>query len=183
MSRPSATSAPSSTQTASRTTRGGGRTPLHEQTGKVDPFDVPEQEAALNLIRTGAVLSTFMTRLFKPHGLTDSSYNVLRILRGAAPDLLRCSDIRDRLVVPVPDVTRLVDRLEVRALVERQTDEVDHRVVRVSITRKGRQLLDRLDGPLLEMHQHQLGHLSAKELAQLSTLLTKARSPHEPEER
>lgn len=156
------------------------RTLLHTQTGKANAFDSPEQEAALNLIRTEAVLSRFMTRLFKPHGLTESSYNLLRILRGASPDRLRCSDIRDRMVVPVPDVTRLVDRLEVRELVERHADTLDHRVVRVSITRKGRQLLDRLDAPLLEMHADQLGHLSPRELAQLSALLTKARAPHEP---
>ncbi len=165
-----------------RDTATSPRTPLHQQTGKADPFDSPEQEAALNLVRTEAVLSRFMTRLFKPLGLTESSYNLLRILRGAAPDRLRCSDIRDRMVVPVPDVTRLVDRLEVRGLVERHTDAVDHRVVRVSITRKGRQLLERLDAPLLQMHADQLGHLSPKELAQLSALLTKARSPHEPDD-
>lgn len=140
---------------------------------------MPEQEAFLNLLRTHAVLASLMNRLFKAHGLTDSSYNVLRILRGAHPDRLRCSDVRDRMVVPGPDVTRLVDRLAARGLVERSADAQDQRVVRVGITRKGRAALDRLDEPVLQLHRDQLGHLSRSDLAALSDLLERARQPHE----
>lgn len=152
---------------------------LRRSTGKARPFDTPEQEAFLNLIRTQALLSAQLGRLFKPHRLTESSYNVLRILRGAHPRRLRSSEIRDRLVVPGPDVTRLVDRLVGRGLVERFADEGDQRVVLVGLTRKGRSLLDRLDAPLLEAHADQLGHLTRAELASLIGLLCKAREPHE----
>lgn len=153
---------------------------LARQTGKLRPFDAPEQEAYLNLIRTQAVLGAMLHRLFKPHGLTESSYNLLRILRGARPEALPCSEIRARLVVPVPDVTRLLDRLEARGLVERFRDADDQRVVRARPTRKALALLDRLDGPLLEAHRAQLGHLAPAELEALSRLLEAAREPHEP---
>ncbi len=148
---------------------------LQREIGKRRPFDSPELEAYLNLVRTAAELSGELARLFRRHGLTESSYNVLRILRGGGRAGRASSEIGRDMVVRVPDITRLVDRLVQQGLAERHRSEEDRRVVRVRLTRKGRGLVDRLDEPLRCAHREQLGHMSRAELAELSRLLERAR--------
>jgi DNA-binding MarR family transcriptional regulator len=142
------------------------------------PFDLPQQEAYLNIVRTQAILAAEFDRLFRRHGLSASGYNVLRILRGAADGgqpWMPCCDVAARLVAQVPDLTRLVDRLEREGFVKRDRDGDDRRVVRLSITPAARKLLATLDQPTLDLHRAQLGHLTGAELSTLSRLLMKAR--------
>lgn len=149
---------------------------LQLELGKRRPFASAEQEAYLNLIRTAAALEGPILTLLKQHALSESTYNVLRILRGSSPGGRTCSQIRRDMVVRVPDVTRLVDRLVKRKLAKRTRSDDDRRVVLVHVTKKGLDLLERLDGPVLEAHEAQLGHLSADELKELNRLLAKARA-------
>ena len=114
-------------------------------------------------------------QLFKKHGITEPQYNVLRILRGAGPDGLPCLAIGERMVTRVPDVTRLLDRLECSEYVSRERSKNDRRVVVARITRKGLGVLEKLDDPTLRRHADLLGHLSAEEVAELNRLLEKAR--------
>jgi DNA-binding MarR family transcriptional regulator len=156
---------------------------LQHEIGKRKPFDSPEQEAYLNLLRTVAVLEVKIARMFKQHHLSEATYNILRILRGemaAGAPGVPCQLIGDRLVAQVPDVTRLVDRLEAADLAKRSRTSEDRRVVLISITPKGRELLDTLDAPLMELHKQQLGHMSRAELTELNRLLVKARHPEDP---
>lgn len=143
--------------------------------GKKRPFDAPEQEVFLNLARTTAVLGAEFTRLFREHGLSESGYNVLRILRGAGDDGFSCSRVGEHLVTPVPDVTRLIDGLVRRGLAKRSRGKQDGRVVIARITPAGQTVLKRLDGPVLALHKNQLGHMGKAELAELSRLLVAAR--------
>lgn len=157
--------------------------PLRNELGKANPFDLLEQEAYLNLVRTAACLSGPFTHTFKKHGLSESTYNVLRILRGAHAlskhanqDPGRtCGEIGRDMVVRVPDVTRLIDRLETAGLAVRTRSEADRRVVKVEITKAGLDLLAKIDQPLLDLHKATLGHLTPSELEMLSGLLEKAR--------
>jgi len=150
---------------------------LQHEVNKKHPFDLPEQEAFLNLIRTAAELEGPLLAVLKPLGLTPSTYNVLRILRGSGEGGRNASDIGCDMVVRVPDVTRLVDRLEQRGLVERERSTTDRRVVVVRITQKGLALLNTLDQPVLKVHKAQLGHLTGAELLELNRLLEIARRP------
>ena len=79
------------------------------------------------------------------------------------------------MVVRVPDVTRLLDRLHAKGLVSRTREDGDRRVVIAKITPMGETLLAELDDPILEVHHRQLGHLSPAELEELSRLMVKAR--------
>lgn len=76
----------------------------------------------------------------------------------------------------MPDVTRLLDRMEEAGLVARARDNEDRRMVSTRITDAGLQLLDRLEAPLVELHQRRMGHLSDDQLSQLIDLLTLARN-------
>lgn len=153
---------------------------LAEEIHKQSPFEEPTQEAYLNIVRTCTALQADFDRLLKKHGLSHSTYNALRILRGAtvgpdAPGRRACNEIGEHLVSRVPDVTRLVDRLESLGLAERVRDQGDRRIVFVKVTRKGIALLAKLDEPVLALHRSQLRHMSADQLAQLNRLLVAAR--------
>ena len=148
---------------------------LRDEIRQRKPFDSPEQEALLSIERTTAVLMHAFADSLKPYGVTPTQYNVLRILRGAQPDGLCRNEIRDRLVSQVPDVTRLLDRMEESGLVERERGDTDRRVVTTRITRDGLALLKRLDAPVAETHKRQLGHLTATQLRTLIALLAAAR--------
>jgi DNA-binding MarR family transcriptional regulator len=149
---------------------------LKDEIKKVNAFEHPEEEAYLNLLRTTTVLYAEFERLFKQAGLSEPQYNVLRILRGVGGCGVPCSDIGARMIARVPDVTRLVDRLEAAGLVERCRIPNDRRVVQVKITPKGRDALAGLDEPLLQLNKRLLSHMSREELTDLSRLLEKARS-------
>jgi DNA-binding MarR family transcriptional regulator len=73
----------------------------------------------------------------RQYGITDTQYNVLRILRGAGPEGLCRNEVRDRMIAQVPDVTRLLDRLEFVGLVERKRSVEDRRQVATRITEIG----------------------------------------------
>ena len=140
------------------------------------PFPSPETEAALSVLRTAALLGSAVAETLKPHGLTPTQYNVLRILRGAGDGGLCRHEVGDRLVTPVPDVTRLLDRLEASALIRRHRDPEDRRQVRACITPQGLRRLAKLDGVLDALHRQQLGHLEEQQLRTLSDVLAAARA-------
>lgn len=140
------------------------------------PFVSPEQEVFLQVERTATVLADGFERMLKPHGITGAQYNVLRILRGAGPDGLCRNEIRDRMVARMPDVTRLLDRMEAAGLIVRERDSEDRRQVTTRLTATGRRLVDRLDAPAAEEHRRTLGHLSRTQLETLKDLLTHARA-------
>ncbi len=145
-------------------------------------FDSLEQEAFLNLWRAYDRLRAFEDALFSQHDLTPQQYNALRLLGGAHPDKLATLDLAGRLVSRAPDITRLLDKLQERGLIERDRPADNRRVVRVGITDAGLKLVRELQKPVLECHTRQLGHLSRRELADLVALLQAVRAPHESEE-
>lgn len=133
-----------------------------------------EEDTFLNLLRAHEKLSGRFYDLFKRYGLTSlAQYNILRILRGTGEQGLPCLTIANRLVNRVPDVTRLLDRMEAAGLILRERTERDRRVVIVTLTAKGRNLLTGLDEPVESLHRRQFSHLTAAELAELNRLLEK----------
>jgi DNA-binding MarR family transcriptional regulator len=149
------------------------------------PFESPAQEAYLNLLRTTSVLQAPIEQIFKQHGISPAKYNILRILRGSKSTGetddrgLPSLEIADRMITRVPDITRLVDGLETDGLVQRTRCREDRRVVYVGITTQGLALLDQLDVPMTQAHQHLMSHLSTDELTELNRLLVQARRQHE----
>ena len=150
------------------------RSRLQTEIKKQQPFEVPEQAAALNLLRTHDLLMNRFTRLFREYGLTPSQYNVLRILRGEGKPL-PSQEIASRMIQVVPAMTGLVDRLEQHGYVGRRRCQDDRRVIFIELTPAGSALLQQLDEPVLELHRELLGHLTRSDLGELSRLLEKAR--------
>ena len=148
---------------------------LKDEIKQQRPFGSLEQEALLSIERTAAVLGHAIAEALRPHGITPTQYNALRILRGAGEKGLCRHEVRDRLVAQVPDVTRLLDRLEEAGLISRARGTEDRRLVTTHITRAGLDLLDSLDGPVADLHRKQLGHMTRDQLRALTELLAVAR--------
>jgi DNA-binding MarR family transcriptional regulator len=142
-------------------------------------FDSPQQEVYLNLWRTYDRLRILEDDLFGKHDLTPQQYNALRVLRAAHPQTLPTLTLASKLVSRAPDITRLLDKLHERSLVQRERPADNRRTVQVGITEFGIALLDKLAAEVKACHVHQLGHLSSEEMQQLVELLRKARQCHE----
>jgi len=147
---------------------------LQRELKKKRPFESPEQEAVLNILRTNDQFQNRFGRLFREFGLTPSQYNVLRILRGEGKPM-PCLEIGERMIQVVPAITGLIDRLEKQELVTRERCTEDRRVIYIEITKKALNLLTKMDQPVTELHHQLIGHLNRAELKELSRLLEKAR--------
>ena len=148
---------------------------LRQTIGQRKPFRSLEAEAFLNIEHTADALMRGLAELLKGADLSPTQYNVLRILRGASPGGLACGEIAERMVTRDPDITRLLDRLARRGLIERARDGRDRRVVTTTITPEGTELVGRLDRPVERLHARQLSHLGERALARLVDLLERAR--------
>jgi len=111
---------------------------------------------------------------FKPYGITEKQYNILRILKGAAKPLTT-SVIRDRLIDKMSDTTRVIDRMLKKGLVTKKTNKVDRRLVDISLSTKGASLLKKIDANMNKMDDIMKG-LSEGEAEGLNDLLDKMRS-------
>ena len=140
------------------------------------PFASTEEEALLNLARTFEVVQQRLSEALKPYQLTTTQYNVLRILRGAGSDGVTCSQAGERMVNHDPDMTRLLDRLEARKLVERERSREDRRVVITRISKPGMDLVNSLDEPMRLLHKQQAGHIGKEKLEQLIDTLESLRN-------
>ena len=133
--------------------------------------DILARDTYLHLLRVHEALTDEFNALFKSEGISSPQYNVLRILAGGPIGGAPCQYIKDRLINRVPDVTRLVDRMQVAGLTSRHQDENDRRVVLVKLTAKGSKLCKRLDLPLMTMHRQQFDGLSRSRLEELHDTL------------
>ena len=138
----------------------------------------PEEAAFLDLLRTADMLTRGADGVLKAEDLSQTQYNVLRILRGA-PQGLPCGEIASRMITRDPDVTRLLDRMEKRGLISRSRESRDRRLVLARITPKGLTLVNRLDEPVQKIHRKQLGHMGKDRLQALAELLAAARAGQE----
>jgi DNA-binding MarR family transcriptional regulator len=148
---------------------------LQQELKQSQPFATLEEEAMLNLARTADRLQSFFRQMLKPYGLTPTQYNALRILRGAGPGGLTCSELGSRLVNEDPDITRLLDRLAKQNLVRRRRNQNDRRVIYTEITPAGLEKLQSLDPLVVESVQNHMKHMSQDRLALLIDLLEDAR--------
>lgn len=105
----------------------------------------PQEQAYLALLRTAYELERDFALFLKPHELSPTQYNALRILRGAGPEGLACNQVADRMLNQDSDITRLMDRLEKRGWVTRQRGKQDRRIIRAKISARGQSLLQELD--------------------------------------
>ncbi|MBA2733033.1 MAG: MarR family transcriptional regulator [Acidobacteria bacterium] len=128
--------------------------------------------AYVALLRAADRVKSYFEILVAPFDITGQQYNVLRILRGAEPEGLPTLTIAERMIERAPGITRMIDRLEAKELVRRESCPEDRRCVYCRITAKGLNLLELLDEPVDETNAVFDG-LSKAELKQFTALLEK----------
>ena len=150
-------------------------TEAENEAGQAGAVGGREEDVYLSMLRAVEWLSRGVAETLAAAELTPTQYNALRILRGAGAAGASCSEVSDRMVTKDSDVTRLLDRLEARGLINREREATDRRRVVARITDEGLRVLAELDGPVAETHRRQLGHLGERQLATLGKLLNAAR--------
>ena len=150
---------------------------LQHELKQTRPFSNPRLELVVQLARTNALLVHQWEQHLRPHGITLTQFNVLRILRGAGESGLCRHEVADRLVTPMPDASRLLDRMVRAGLVTRTRNATDRRMVKTCITARGLAILQELDGSSLSVADRQFAHLSSEDVGQLIRLLEKVRYP------
>ncbi|MCB9301550.1 MAG: MarR family transcriptional regulator [Lewinellaceae bacterium] len=146
---------------------------IEEAIQQTKPFRNGHHKVIVNLIFTSNWVQDSIKKALKPFGVTIQQYNVLRVLKGAGKPI-STSTIRERLLDKMADTSRMVDRLFQKGLVLRQECEYDKRLVDISLSEAGKELLDSLKtvNPQLDAI---LNNLTEAEAQQLSDLLDKAR--------
>lgn len=139
------------------------------------PFRSVGEEAFLSIQRTADLIGRRSAQFLKQWGVSGTQYNVLRILRGAGPQGLRCGEIAERMITHDPDITRLLDRIQNAGWIERTRDTEDRRVVLTRISRKGLELLKQIDKPLDEFTRSISSHVAEKRLRELIDILDEVR--------
>jgi len=132
-------------------------------------------ESIYEIIRTGHWITDSITKSLKEFGIYEPQYNVLRILRGAKGNPIAVNTILEQMVQRSSNVTRIVDKLEIKGLVERSLSLEDRRKMDISITEKGLQLLVDLDKKVANFHAPMMNNLNQEETEQLKQLIIKLR--------
>jgi DNA-binding MarR family transcriptional regulator len=136
-------------------------------------FRNPHQKAIINLIFTANWLTSKQQDFLKPFGITGQQFNILRILRGQQSKSISATAIKARMLDKNSDVSRLLDRLGAKGLIEKKTSPSDRRATDVLISQKGLDVLDAIDKKQLEADA--ILSLTDEEATQLSNLLDKSR--------
>lgn len=134
-------------------------------------FENYRVKALLNIIYTANWIASTQNEFFKPFGISPQQYNILRILNGAGKPL-KVQTIKDRMIERSPNATRLMDKLCAKNYINRLPSENDRRVVKISITKVGQQLLASIPK---NVTANVLEKLNEEEAEQLSSLLDKMR--------
>jgi len=131
------------------------------------------QKMGINIIYTANWLNEKMGQILATEDITQQQYNILRILRGSdAP--LSTLKIRERMLDKMSDTSRIVDRLIVKGLVEKTACIKDKRLVDITVSKKGLQLLEKLDS-LNDHIDAVLKGVSEKEAQAMNQILDKLR--------
>lgn len=149
---------------------------LRDELKQTRPFSSSAHEAVVSILRTAALVQRRIAQVVEGSGITIQQYNVLRILRGAAPVGLPTLSIRDRMIEEAAGITRLLDKLEQAGHVVRERSTPDRRQVLCKITPAGLRLLTQLDEPVDIANDQALAMLDDSEKRDLVELLGAVRA-------
>jgi DNA-binding MarR family transcriptional regulator len=133
--------------------------------------------AYFNLLKTGSWIDDRMKKALKPFDLTHAQLNTLYILHEYDPEPVSANDLKKKILVNNPDITRLVDRLVKKGLVRRETCPINRRKIDISLTDSGRMLFEKAHLSA----KHALGdyfenQITEEEAAELRRILHKIRA-------
>lgn len=131
------------------------------------------QELRYNLFQSCSWLNNGTRQFLQPFGITPKQFSILRNLDERHPESLSIQEVREGLADKMSDASRLIDRLEKKALLEKFPSELDRRSNRVRITDRGRKLLQKIESRRGTLDEMIRGRLKESEVEQLNTLLSR----------
>lgn len=147
-----------------------------EETIQYQDFEDIYQKILVNVYYTSNWILQRDTDFLRKYGLTPQQYNILRILKVEHPNRISIKEIKVRMIDKMSDVSRLVERMRKKGLVERVPSDHDRRSVEVSIAGKGLGILYEIS-QVMDTHRNLgLQNLSKEEAEVLNNLLDKIRS-------
>ncbi len=139
-------------------------------------FRSPFQKAYLNILYTGNWLEAQTESILKLHGISPEQYNVLRILRGQQGKPINLFEIQERMLSPMSNATRLVEKLRLKGLVTREVCEHNRRKVEIFITEKGKKLLEELDPEVEAQEKNLFQQVDTEDIEVLNKILDSIRN-------
>ncbi len=130
-------------------------------------------ETVYEIIRTGHWVTDSISKELKEFDIYEPQYNVLKILNSAKGKPISVNTILENMVQRSSNVSRIVDKLNAKGLVERTLSFQDRRKMDIIITEEGIELLKKLDRKVHGFHKPMMNNLNSQELEKLSQLLKK----------
>ena len=146
-----------------------------EQSISQSKFDSEQEKLMINVIYSANLLNLITSRLFKPYELSPQQYNVLRILRGQKGESIALMDIEHRMLDKSSNVSRLVDKLISKDLVNRSVSSKDRRRIEIIITSRGKSVLKEIDVILADMNSKIKAIISDDNAKQTNRILDQLR--------
>ncbi len=141
---------------------------------KQKKFSNPYHKILVNITYTANWLMNKQMEILRPFDLSPQQYNVLRILKGSYPDPMRVQDISERMLDKTSNTSRLIDKLVLKKLVEKQLCQYDRRAVDILINTAGIELLNKTT-PLIVSLESLLHHVDPEDVENLSHVLDRLR--------
>ena len=104
-----------------------------------------KKKLVVQLLKTTASIEEKFNSSLKPLGLSLPQFNVLRILRGHKGAPANLFTLQERMIKPMSNTTRLVDKLIEKGWVRREVCAKNRRKVEIYITEQGLTELKTID--------------------------------------
>ena len=148
---------------------------LEDEIKQTKPFSDEGKKAIVNILYTANAIADRLTVVLKPYNINDQHFNVLRILKGKYPEPVCPGDIKEVLINKRGDLTRLLDKLEKKGWVNRETNATNRRMVDVVITKEGLEMIHKMSEEVGVASEFS-DNLTEEEAFQLNRLLDKLRN-------
>ncbi|MGL5892030.1 MAG: MarR family winged helix-turn-helix transcriptional regulator [Bacteroidia bacterium] len=129
-------------------------------------------QAAEHIVNISSRLIYTFNNALKPHQITSQQFAILKILSHIHPATVTIKQIRSQMPDKMSDVSRIVEKMRSKGLIDRKINSEDRRNVDISITEKGLSAFSNTE-PYLQTVDKQLEKLSSEEIQQLNVLLSK----------
>ncbi len=135
-------------------------------------LDVAPQGVIGRLHRVAALLTDELVAVYSKYGLNEGDFDVLATLRRSGPPYARAAgDLADHTMITSGGLTKRVDRLVAKGLVERRPGAADARQRIVALTPAGLELIDAAFSAHMENEHRLIDEIGRADAARLELLL------------
>ena len=132
------------------------------------------QNLAIELLTTQSWYMHQLKAVLKPYDISPAQYNILRILNGSKNRPVSASYLKERVIDKGSNITRLIDKMEIKKWVTRCLCETNRRQMDIDITEDGNRVLLKVTKEIDELIKV-FQSISKNEAKAISKILIKIR--------